>query len=306
MNNGRVMDRLYSMQIFIRVAELNSFTKAAESLGIPKASVSSYVQQLESVVGTRLLHRTTRSVQLTQDGMAFYDRSKDLLAEVEDTESMFLENSEGLSGRLRVDLPVRIAQNFIIPRLPEFLAKYPKIEIELSSTDRRVDLIQEGFDCVLRIGTMSDSGLIARSVGELKVINCASPAYLKKYGHPKNLNDLSNHLLVHYASTLGSKPFGFEYFEEGKYKTMKMKGIITVNNTEAYQAACVAGLGIIQAPEVGLKEAMKKGELIEILPKIKSEPMQVSLVYPHRRNLSRRVKVFMDWVDSLMQEYIKK
>jgi DNA-binding transcriptional LysR family regulator len=300
----KVMDRLYSMQIFIRVAELNSFTKAAESLGLPKASVSSYVQQLESLVGTRLLHRTTRSVQLTQDGLAFYERSKDLLIDVEDAESMFMESSQGLSGRLRIDLPVRLAQNLVIPNLPKFFEKYPKIEIELSSTDRRVDLIQEGFDCVVRVGILADSGLIARPLGAMKVVNCVSPSYIAKYGRPKNLEDLSNHVLVHYTTTLGGKPFGFEYFEDGKYKTVKMKGAMTVNSTESYQAACLAGIGMIQAPEIGVRSDIEAGRLIEVLPKLKSEPMPVSLIYPHRRNLSRRAKTFMDWLEVLIKDYI--
>lgn len=300
------MDRLYSMQVFVRVAELNSFTKAAESLGLPKASASSYVQQLESLIGTRLLHRTTRNVQLTQDGLAFYERCKDLLIDVEDTESMFLENSSGLSGRIRIDLPVKLALNVIIPQLPKFIEKYPKIEIELSSTDRKVDLIQEGFDCVVRVGTMSDSGLIARSLGEMKIVNCVSPSYVKKYGKPKNLEDLAQHYLVHYTPTLGGKPFGFEYWDEGKYKTIKMKGFITVNSTEAYQSACLSGFGIIQAPEVGVREDIKAGTLIEILPKLKSEPMPVSLIYPHRRNLSRRAKAFMDWVEQVIKKYLNE
>lgn len=301
---GRVMDRLYSMQIFIRVAELNSFTKAADSLGLPKASVSSYVQQLESLVGTRLLHRTTRSVKLTQDGLAFYERSRDLLSDVEDAESMFTENSQGMSGRLRIDLPVRIAQNVVIPNLPKFFEKYPKIELELSSTDRRVDLIQEGFDCVVRVGTLADSGLIARPLGAMRMINCVSPGYITKYGKPKNLEDLSNHLMVHYTSTLGSRPYGFEYFEDGKYKTLKMKSVMTVNSTESYQGACLAGLGIIQVPELGIRSDILEGKLIEILPKLKSESMPVSLIYPHRRNLSRRAKTFMDWLEVLLKDYI--
>lgn len=298
------MDRLYSMQIFIRVAELNSFTKAADSLGLPKASVSSYVQQLESLVGTRLLHRTTRSVKLTQDGLAFYERSRDLLSDVEDAESMFTENSQGMSGRLRIDLPVRIAQNVVIPNLPKFFEKYPKIELELSSTDRRVDLIQEGFDCVVRVGTLADSGLIARPLGAMRMINCVSPGYITKYGKPKNLEDLSNHLMVHYTSTLGSRPYGFEYFEDGKYKTLKMKSVMTVNSTESYQGACLAGLGIIQVPELGIRSDILEGKLIEILPKLKSESMPVSLIYPHRRNLSRRAKTFMDWLEVLLKDYI--
>ncbi|AUN97133.1 LysR family transcriptional regulator [Bacteriovorax stolpii] len=298
------MDRFYSMQIFVRVAELNSFTKAAESLGLPKASVSTYVQQLESQVGTRLFHRTTRNVQLTNDGLAFYERCKDLLMDVEETEGMFRDEGLGVKGRIRVDMPVALSRNVVIPRLPEFLKENPQVELEISSTDRRVDLIQEGFDCVVRVGNLADSGLIARPIGEMKVINCASPQYLKKYGTPKKLEDLSGHLLVHYTLTLGGRPFGFEYFEDGKYKTMKMKGTITVNSTEAYQSACLSGLGIIQAPEVGLRDLIKKQKLQEILPKIISEPMPVSIVYPNRRNLPRRVKVFMDWLDDVIKDYI--
>ncbi|QDK42928.1 LysR family transcriptional regulator [Bacteriovorax stolpii] len=298
------MDRFYSMQIFVRVAELNSFTKAAESLGLPKASVSTYVQQLESQVGTRLFHRTTRNVQLTNDGLAFYERCKDLLMDVEETEGMFRDEGLGVKGRIRVDMPVALSRNVVIPRLPEFLKENPQVELEISSTDRRVDLIQEGFDCVVRVGSLADSGLIARPVGEMKVINCASPQYLKKFGTPKKLEDLADHLLVHYTLTLGGKPFGFEYLEDGKYKTMKMKGTITVNSTEAYQSACLSGLGIIQAPEVGLRDLIKKQKLQEILPKVISEPMPVSIVYPNRRNLPRRVKVFMDWLDEVIKDYI--
>ncbi len=298
------MDRFYSMQIFVRVAELNSFTNAAESLGLPKASVSTYVQQLESQVGTRLFHRTTRNVQLTNDGLVFYERCKDLLMDVEEIESMFRDEGLGAKGRIRVDMPVALSRNVVIPRLPEFLKENPQVELEISSTDRRVDLIQEGFDCVVRVGSLADSGLIARSIGVMKVINCASPQYLKKYGTPKKLEDLADHLLVHYTLTLGGRPFGFEYFEDGKYKTMKMKGTITVNSTEAYQSACLSGLGIIQAPEVGLRDLIKKQKLQEILPKIISEPMPVSIVYPNRRNLPRRVKVFMDWLDDVIKDYI--
>lgn len=298
------MDRFHSMQIFVRVAELTSFTKAGESLGIPKASVSTYIQQLESQIGTRLFHRTTRSVQLTQDGMAYYEKCKDLLVEVEEADLMFQDNNKGLSGRIRIDLPVALSKKAIIPNLSKFIELHPNIELEISSTDRRVDLIQEGFDCVVRVGSMNDSGLIARHVADMKIVNCVSPGYVKKYGVPKKLEDLSEHLLVHYTLTLGAKPFGFEYFENDKYKTLKMKGIITVNSTEAYQSACLSGFGIIQAPEVGVREYLKSGALIEVLPKIKSEPMPVSIIYPNRRNLSRRVKVFMDWLDCVLKNHL--
>jgi DNA-binding transcriptional LysR family regulator len=156
------MNRLDAMQIFARVAELASFTRAAESLGLPKASASNAVQQLESALGARLLHRTTRKVQLTQDGQAFYERSKDLLADMDELQSMFQQGEQALRGRLRVDMPSGIARAYIVPRLPKFLQAHPQIELELSSTDRRVDLVREGFDCVVRVGALGDANLIAR------------------------------------------------------------------------------------------------------------------------------------------------
>lgn len=301
------MDRLQSMQTFVRVAELESFTKAAESLGLPKASISTHVQQLESLMGTRLLHRTTRKVQLTQDGMTYYERCKDLLSDMDQIESMFQKGPEYIAGRIRVDMPSGFAKNLLIPRMSEFVSKYPGVEIELSSTDRRVDVVREGFDCVLRVGNLVDSGLIAKKLGSLSITNCVSADYIKQFGKPKNLDDLSRHQLVHYVSNLGAKSEGFEYFDavSGKYKNVKMKGPITVNNADAYVQSCLAGLGIIQAPSIGLKPYLLTGELVEVMTKFKAEPMPVALIYPHRRNLSRRVQVFMDWMTTLMKDYVQ-
>jgi DNA-binding transcriptional LysR family regulator len=294
------MDTLDLMRVFVRVCEVESFTGAAESLNMPKASISQYVQKLEASLDTRLLHRTTRKVTITQDGMTFYDRCKDLLADVDEVENMFNRNETNVSGRIRVDMPTNLAKNYVIKRLPEFLEKYPNIEVELSSTDRKVDLIKEGFDCVIRIGNLSDSGLIAKKVTEFSILNCVSPSYIKKFGTPKKLDDLAKHFEVHYSSTLGAKPDGFEYFDGEKYATIKMKGLITVNNSDAYMAACLAGLGIIQVPTLGARPLIKEGLLVEVLPKLKAEPMPVSVVYPHRRNLSRRVRIFIEWVDSII------
>ena len=190
------MDRLDAMRIFTQVADLASFSRAAESLELPKASISTAIQRLETQLGTRLLHRTTRKVRMTQDGLAFYERCKDLLADVDDIESMFGRGSAQVAGRIRVDMPGGVARHLIVPKLPEFLANYPDIEIELSSTDRLVDLIHEGFDCVIRVGTLADSGLVARSLGQLSIVNCASPAYLRQYGRPQTLGDLARHRLI--------------------------------------------------------------------------------------------------------------
>lgn len=300
------MDRLNSMQIFVRVVELESFTKAGESLGLPKASVSNHIQQLETMLGTRLLYRTTRKVQLTQDGASFYERCKDLLSDVDEIESMFQTGPSTITGRLRVDMPSAIARNFVMGKIPEFLKNHPGVEIEISCTDRKVDVIREGFDCVLRVGNLPDSGLMARQIGQLQIANCVSPGYIKKFGTPKNVEDLSKHHLIHYVSNFGSTSLGLEYWDKDKYKTAKMKGPVTVNSSDAYTSACLGGLGIIQAPRIGLKQLLKEGKLVEILPKLKAEPMPISIVYPHRRNLSKRVQVFMEWLEAIIKEYVKE
>jgi DNA-binding transcriptional LysR family regulator len=298
------MNQLDAMQIFVRIAELSSFTRAADSLAIPKASASTAVQQLESSLGTRLLHRTTRKVQLTHDGQAFYERSKDLLSDMDELQSMFQHGAQSLRGRLRVDMSSGIARHFIIERLPEFLREHPLIELELSSTDRLVDLVREGFDCVLRVGNLADSNLIARPLGQFRIANCASPAYLRRHGTPKTLADLATHQLIHYVSTLGAKSPGWEYPTAHGYACLPMPGALTVNNTEAYQAACIAGLGLIQAPAVGLRPLIEKGLLREVLPKFQAEPMPVSLLYANRRNLPRRVQEFMAWMTQILQPYL--
>lgn len=300
------MNRLDAMQIFVRVAELASFTKAADSLGLPKASISTAVQQLESLLATRLLHRTTRKVQMTQDGQVFYERCKDLLADMDELEGLFQQGASNLSGRLRVDMPSAMAKNRIIPRLPELLAQHPQLQVEISSTDRRVDVIREGFDCVIRVGKLSDSSLIARPLGSLELLNCVSPDYLARFGIPKTLDDLQHHQLVHYVITLGSKSPGFEYTEKGETKFWPMPGNITVNNSDAYSAACLAGFGIAQIPRIGAQEYLAEGKLVEVLNDFRAQAMPVSLIYPNRRNLSRRVQVFMDWVSSVMGDYVDK
>ncbi len=292
------------MQLFLRVAELESFSHAADTLGLPKGSVSRQIQALENLLGTRLLYRTTRRVQLTQDGMVYYERCRDLLANLEELDGLFLHDPSSISGRLRVDMPVSLAKDLVMPKLPAFLQQYPGIELELSSSDRLVDVVREGFDCVVRVGQLKDSGLVARSLGKLTQINCASPDYLARFGYPENLDDLASHAVVHYALNLGTRPQGFEFVADKTTQWIKTGGVITVNSTETYRAACLAGLGIIQVPRTGVKELLKSKKLIEILPQYRAAPMPVSLLYPHRRNLSRRVHLFMEWLTDVMKAYV--
>ena len=295
-----------AMRQFARVAELASFTQAAESLGCPKATVSATVQRLERQLGTRLLHRTTRRVQLTQDGQAFYERCKDVLADLEELEQLFLPTPAALRGRLRVDLPVGAARQLVLPRLPEFMAAHPQLEIELSCTDRRVDLVREGFDCVLRVGALGDSSLVARPLGWLRQLNLASPEYLRVHGVPQSLEDLAGHRLIHYASVLGQRSAGFEYVDAaGQACSLPMAGTLTVNNSEAYEAACLAGAGLVQVPVPGLSDLVAQGRLVEVLPQFQAPPLPVSLVYAHRRQLPQRVQVFMNWLSEVMRPHLQ-
>ena len=298
------MKQLDAMHVFVRVAELSSFTAAAESLGLPKATVSLAVQQLENLLGTRLLHRTTRSVQMTQDGQVVFERSKDLLADMAELQALFRKEPAAVTGRLRVDMPIAIARDLVIPNLSAFLRQHPALELELSSTDRRVDLVREGFDCVLRVGALLDSSLIARPLGHYRMINCASPAYIAAYGLPTSLADLSQHRLVHYLANFGGRDPGFEYVDPeapGTVCHIAMGGVLTVNNSEAYTAACLAGVGIVQSPEPGMRRYLASGQLVELLPDYRPAPMPISLVYAHRRHLPQRVQVFMSWISSLLQ-----
>lgn len=298
------MNQLEAMQIFVRVAELGSFTQAADSLGQPKASISTAVKQLESLLGTRLLHRTTRKVQMTQDGLAYYERSKDLLADMEELQTLFVRDDAEISGRLRVDMPSGLAKNIVIPQLPEFLQRHPRLDLELSSTDRRVDLVREGFDCVIRVGALADSSLIARPLGHFRMVNCASPAYLDRYGTPQTLDDLATHRLVHYVPTLGAKPGGFEYQNGEREQSIPMTGVLAVNNSDAYQAACLAGLGIVQVPEIGVRDLIAQGRLVSLLESYVAAPMPVSLLYANRRHLSKRSQSFMDWIAGVMRAFV--
>jgi len=293
------------MHVFVRVAELASFTRAADSLGLPKASASTAVQRLEAQLGTQLLHRTTRRVQLTHDGQRFYERCKDVLADLDELNTMFQQAPQALSGRLRVDMNSGVAKH-VIALLPQFLREHPQIQVEMSCTDRRVDVVAEGFDCVVRVGTLSDSNLIVRPLGQYRIVNCASPAYLREYGVPQTLEDLAHHRLIHYVATLGQRPLGFEYMEGTECRYVPMQGVLTVNSVEAYENGCLAGLGIIQAPCAGMRHLIDSGRLVEVLPRYQAEPMPVSLLYAQRRNVSARVQVFMAWLTNVLAPYMDR
>lgn len=298
------MNKLELLRTFVRVSEVSSFTLAAERLGLPRSTVSEQVKALERLLGTQLFHRTTRRVQATQDGALLYERSKDLLSGMDEIESLFSADDAELAGRLRIDLPTMMARRVIIPALPQFLQRFPKLEVELSCTDRQVDLLREGFDCVMRIGALHDLDVVARPVGQLSMRNCASPAYLARYGVPQTPQALAGHQLVHYVRTLGARSAGFEYLQGGELHYQAMAGVVTVNNAEAYSAACLAGLGLIQVPAVGVAEHLQRGELVSLLEDWQAPAMPVSLLYARQRHVPRRVQAFMQWLAAVLASQV--
>lgn len=295
----RLLDRLQAIQIYVRVVEAGGFTRAAESLRVPRSTVSTVVQRLESHLGVRLIQRTTRRMQLTTEGAAYYEWCLRLIVELDEGENLFAQGADNVRGPLRIDVPSRIARLIIAPALPDFLTQHPQLDIELRSTDRSIDLIEEGVDCVLRVGELQDSRLAARRIGMLRMINLASPAYLGRHGIPQTPGDLALHSVVRYASPTNARVDDWEYLEQGELRCIPMHGAVTVNNAESYIACCIAGLGLIQVPAYDARDHLADGSLVEILPDWTAPPMPLSVLYPHRRHLSPRVSVFLGWIEAL-------
>lgn len=297
------VDRIELFRVFSRVVECSSFTRAADQLGMPRSSVSAAVHELESRIGVRLLNRTTRQVVTTDDGAAFYERCIRLVADVEEAESLFRQ-TDVVSGKLRVDVPGRIGRLIIAPALPDFFAQFPNVELVLGVTDRAVNIIEENIDCVLRVGQLRDSGLIARTIGALPLINVASPRYLANYGIPQSPDELPLHCAVRFASPVTGRVEDWEWRSDGVVKTAALGGSLTVNSAEAYIAAAIAGLGLIQVPAYDVQHQLAGGELVEVLGEFRADPMPMTLLYPQRRHLSRRLQVFANWLIGLLKREV--
>ncbi len=300
------MDRLDQYRAFIQVAEMGSFIKAAHALGIPRASISAAIRKLEASMGARLLHRTTRQVRLTADGVQLLERVRLVLAEAEEIDHMFHASQRKVAGRLSVDMPSRIARRLVAPALPGLLRRYPGLQLALGSTDRTIDLVHEGVDCAVRVGALQDSSLVMRPVGKLALINCASPDYLREHGLPADPDDLAKgHWSIGYASSALGRESPWEYLVSGKEQQLPMPSRVIVNNAESYIACCVAGLGLIQIPRYDVLHLLKSGELVEVMPEFLAPAMPVSLIYPHRRQRSRRLNAFIDLFETLMQPHLE-
>lgn len=294
------MDKFEAMQRFVLVAQSGSFTKAADALGLPKSSVSHSVQSLEKNLGIRLFHRSTRSVTLTQDGETYFPQCQAILAEMDALDSQFQREPDDIRGVLRIDMPSRFASTVVIPHLADFLQTYPNIQLKISSADYRVDPVKQGIDCVVRVGDLNDSSLIARPLTQYRSVNCVSPSYAEKFGIPQTLPELAHHKLIEYSHTLGNIDAQFEYTEDGKVKQLSMPSSLAVNGTDAYLKACLSGLGIAQIPVIGVESFIQQGQLMAILPEYEAAPMPVSLLYPSRRLPPKRLVVFMTWLHTLI------
>jgi LysR family transcriptional regulator, regulator for bpeEF and oprC len=293
------MDRLQAMQVFTRVVDTNSFTRAAETLDLPRASVTTIIQNLEAFLGTRLMHRTTRRLSLTPDGAAYYERCVRILADVEETEASFQSGNKKPHGKLRIDMPGSIGRLLVIPSLCEFHTRYPDIDLQLGLSDRPVDLLQEGVDCVVRVGALQDSSLVARRIGLFEGVTCAAPDYIERAGMPTSLEDLDNHKAVNYFSSRTGRTIDWAFMVDGKEIEVKMKGIVSVNDADAYVTCGLEGFGLIQPALFMVLPHLRSGQLVEVLPELKPLPMPISAVYPHSRHLSPKVRVFVDWIAEL-------
>jgi LysR family transcriptional regulator for bpeEF and oprC len=295
------MDRLQAMSVFIRVVDCGGFTRAAEVLRMPKATVTTLVQQLEAHLGVKLLNRTTRRVNVTPDGAAYYERCVRILAEVEDTETVLRRTNGAVSGRLRVDVPATFGRRVLMPALPDFVARYPDVRLEVGCGDRPVDLIEEGVDCVVRGGDPGDESLVARRVGELEFVCCATPEYLAAHGVPEHPRDLAHHRCVNYFSSKTGRLFPWDFSRDGERIELSVEGPVAANDGEAYMAAGLAGLGVFQAVLLDIAEALAAGRVRRVLADWRIDPLPVFVMYPRNRHLSAKVRAFVDWVGDLLE-----
>ncbi len=291
------MDRFQEMQVFVRIADRQSFTLAADDLRIPRATVTNLIKRLEQRLGVRLLERTTRQVRMTHDGAAYYQRCVRLLSDLEEAESAFRDAPP--KGLLRVNLQGTLARHFVMPALGGFMAAYPDIRLHVAEDDRLVDLVREGVDCVLRAGTLQDSSLVGRQVAALEQVTVASPAYLQRHGVPRALADLARHWAVDYAGSTGARQPTLDFRVNGQVEEHALQSRIAVTGADLYTGAALSGLGLIQVPRYRVRQELASGRLQIVLPDQPPPPMPVTVLYPQNRQLSARVRVFAHWLAEL-------
>jgi DNA-binding transcriptional LysR family regulator len=293
------MDKFNAMRAFTRIVELGGFAKAADDLHMPRASVTILIKQLEAHLGVQLLQRTTRHVSPTLDGQAYYQRCVVLLGDLEEAESAFSGLGSAPKGVLRIDVPAGFGRLIVMPALPGFSERYPHIELEVGMTDRPVYLIREGVDCVVRGGQPLDHSLVARPLAQMRQVVCASREYLARHGTPLSLEDLAQHHVIEYFASGSNKRYGLEFLVDDKEREFPMPKALSINSADGYLAACVAGYGLVQTPYYHVAEPLRSGTLIEVLACYPQPMLPLTALYPAHRQMSRRVRVFIDWLVEL-------
>ncbi|MCK0551876.1 LysR family transcriptional regulator [Pantoea ananatis] len=293
------MDRIQAMQVFIRVAEAGSFVRAAETLSLPSSTVTSTIKNLEKYLQVRLLNRTTRRVSLTPEGLQYLAQCREIMALVEHTEASLADLNRRPRGRLRVDMPGGIAHFIVMPNLKEFYSRYPDIYLMIGVSDRQVDLVQEGVDCVIRTGELLNSTLVARPLGEFRWITCASPDYLREYGIPQSPEGLSHHRAIHYFSGQSRRTDELRFVKGTETLSVSVSGQAAVNETGLYIKMCLEGFGLAQLAENVVAEHLEKGTLVEVLADWQPPSVPATLLYPHQRFLSPAVRAFADWIGEI-------
>ncbi|WP_256077292.1 LysR family transcriptional regulator [Massilia sp. YIM B04103] len=297
------MNKLQAMEVFVQVVDAGGFTRAAENMQIPKATVSTLIQGLETALSVKLLHRTTRQISVTADGAAYYERCLRILSDVREAEESLSRTRLSPSGRLRVDAPTGLASEVLMPALPAFFDRYPDIVLELGCSDRPVDLIEEGVDCAVRGGALDDSTLIARRIGVINFVTCAAPAYLARFGTPQHPRELERHRCVNYFSSKTGKTFDWNFSRDGERVQLPMPGLIALNDSNAYVQAGLAGLGVVQMTDFALLPLIRDGRMVPILDEWATDPLPIHVVYPQNRHLSAKVRVFVEWVSDLFASH---
>lgn len=297
------MDVLHAMQVYVSVIETGSFTNAAHAMQLHRPAVTKTIQLLEKRLGCRLLNRTTRQFSVTVEGQAFYQRCKLILDDVSEAMSIFGDGPSRFAGKLRVDVPVALGKLLIIPALMGFQESYPDIELTIGASDKPIDMFSEGVDCVVRLGELDDSSLIATRLGSLPMVTCAAPAYLARYGEPMSFDDLKHHRAVNYYAGSNPRPIDWLFETENGTQAMRLNSGINVNDTEAFIASALAGFGLLQALELSVSNHIAEGSLVQVLQHHKVPSKPVSVLYPHREFLPPKVGVFIAWLRGLMSTH---
>jgi LysR family transcriptional regulator for bpeEF and oprC len=296
------MDRLKAMQTFVRIVEANSYTKAAETLDLPRAALTATIKKLEAFLGTQLLQRTTRRLSLTPDGADYFRKCLEILQAVEDAEGTYRGQGAGQPrGKLRVELPGTLGRNVVMPHIAEFCRAYPEVDLVVSLSERVRDLTEEGLDCALRVGVLQDSAMIGRALGKMSFVTCAAPAYLKAHGVPQAWSELREHRCVSHFSGRTGRPYDWDFVVDGSVVTTEVRSAIAVNDAEANVSCGLQGVGLIQAARYQVRPHLASGALVELLAATPPTPMPVSLLYPQGRMSSPRLRAFADWVAELLR-----